>query len=56
MLVYQKTMFDGHYCIKSLSHLKTLEKTLRKVMFCITIVVCKSMKHSWVLNTPVPGQ
>ena len=47
MLVYQKNMFDGHYCIKSLSHLKTLEKTLRKVMFCITIVVCKSMKHSY---------
>ena len=26
MLVYQKTMFDCYYCIKSFCHLKTLEK------------------------------
>ena len=26
MLVYQKTMFDRYYCIKSFCHLKTLEK------------------------------
>ena len=25
MLVYQKTMFDRYYCIKSFCHLKTLE-------------------------------
>ena len=27
MLVYQKTMFDGYYCIKSFCHLKTLENS-----------------------------
>ena len=35
MLVYQKTLFDRYYCIKSLCHLKTLEKIF-KVFFCIT--------------------
>ena len=33
MLVYHKTMFDRYYCIKSVCHLKTLEKTLRKFIF-----------------------
>ena len=28
MLVYQKTMFDCYYCIKSFCLLKTLEKRL----------------------------
>ena len=27
MLVYQKTMFDRFYCIKSLCHLKTASKS-----------------------------
>ena len=36
MLVYQKTMFDGYYCIKSFRPLKT-GKTLQKVQFCITL-------------------
>ena len=27
MLVYQKTIFDRYYCIKSFCHLKTLEKS-----------------------------
>ena len=27
MLVYQKTMFDRYYCIKSFCHLKTLESS-----------------------------
>ena len=26
ILMYQKTMFDRYYCIKSFCHLKTLEK------------------------------
>ena len=26
MLVYQKTMFDSYYCIKSIFHLKNWEK------------------------------
>ena len=30
MLVYQKTMFDRYYCIKSFCHLKTLEKRFKK--------------------------
>ena len=33
MLVYQKTMFDHYYCIKSFCQLKNLEKKLRKVFF-----------------------
>ena len=31
MLVYQKTMFDRYYCIKSFCHLKTLEKRFEKL-------------------------
>ena len=46
MLVYQKTMFDRYYCIKSFCHLKTLEKTLRKVIFCITIMARKKHEAS----------
>ena len=30
MLVYQKTMFDRYYCIKSFCHLKTFEKRFKK--------------------------
>ena len=30
MLVYQKTMFDRYYCIRSFFHLKTLEKPFEK--------------------------
>ena len=30
MLVYQKTMFDRYYCIKSFIHLKTLGKRFEK--------------------------
>ena len=56
MLVYQKTMLDGYYCIKSLCHLKTLEKGLQKVHFCITIMARKSMKDSNISKTPVPEQ
>ena len=47
MLMYQKTMFDRCYCIKSFSHLKTLEKRFEKLIFCITIMVRKSMKDSF---------
>ena len=49
MLVYQNTMFDRDYCIKSLS-LENFGRTLRKVHFCIscTIMSRKSMKDSWV--------
>ena len=30
MLVYQKTLFDRYYCIKSFCHLKTLEKSFKR--------------------------
>ena len=33
MLVYQKTMFDRYYCIKSFYHLKTFEKNALKSSF-----------------------
>ena len=33
LIVYQKTMFDSYYCIKSFCHLKTLEKRFEKFMF-----------------------
>ena len=56
MLVYQKTMFDRYYCIKSFCHLKTLEKTLQLVHFCITMMARKSMNDLYVLKTPVPEQ
>ena len=32
MLVYQKSMFDRYYCIKSFRHLKTLEKLFEKLI------------------------
>ena len=51
MIMYQKTTFDRYYCIKSFCHLKTLEKTLRKVHFCISIMARKSMKDSYVLKS-----
>ena len=35
MLVYQKTMFDLYYCIKSFCHLKTLEKHFEKFIFVL---------------------
>ena len=31
--MYQKTMFDRYYCIKSFCHLKTLEKCFENVPF-----------------------
>ena len=53
MLVYQKTMFDPYYCIKSIRHLKTW-KNASKSSFCITIMAHKTMNGSKVLKTPVP--
>ena len=35
MLVYQKTMFDRYYCIKSFCHLKTLQKSFEKFIFVL---------------------
>ena len=39
-------MFDRYNCMKSFCHLKSLEKRLRKVQFCITIMARKSIKDS----------
>ena len=47
MLVYQKTMFDCYYCIKSFCHLKTLgKKNASKSYFCITIMAGKKHEAS----------
>ena len=35
MLVYQKTMFERYYCIKSFCHFKTLEKRFEKFIFVL---------------------
>ena len=35
MLVYQKTMFNLYDCVKSLCHLKTLEKHFEKFIFVL---------------------
>ena len=35
MIVYQKTMFDCYYCVKSFYHLKTLEKRFEKLIFVL---------------------
>ena len=35
MLVYQKTMFDRYYCIRSFCHLKTFENALKSsFLYC----------------------
>ena len=36
MLMYQKSMFDRYYCIKTIFRSKTLEKLFRKVLFSCT--------------------
>ena len=36
MLMYQKSMFDSYYCIKTFFRSKTLEKLLQKVLFSCT--------------------
>ena len=55
MLVYQKTMFDGYYSIKSICHLKTLEKRIEKF---ILYYHNGMQKHEGfeVLKKPVPEQ
>ena len=57
MLVYQKTMFERYYCIKSFCNLKTLGKRFEKFIFVLLqdvyIMARKSMKDSLVLNKPV---
>ena len=48
MLLYQKTMFDHYYCIKTFFRLKTLEK--------FEIKALKSMLPVNVLKMPLRGQ
>ena len=51
MLVYQKTMFDHYYCIKSFCHLKTLENT-SKSSFLYYYNCAKKHEGSQVLKKP----
>ena len=44
MLMYQQTMFDSYYNIKSFCHLKPLKNDSKKVHFCITIMARKRMQ------------
>ena len=48
MLVYQKTMFDSHYCINSFCHLKNRGKHIEK--FNIFIIYNGSQKHKGLLG------
>ena len=52
MLVYQKTMFDRYYCIKSFCHLETLEKRFEKFIL-YNYNGAQNMKD---LKSPVPEQ
>ena len=55
MFMYQKTIFDRYYCMKSFCHLKTLEKNASKSSFLFTTCIMARKKHP-VLKTPVPEQ
>ena len=55
MLVYQKTMLDRYYCMKSFCHLKNALKS-SFLYDRITIMARKSTKDPYVLKTPVPEQ
>ena len=57
MLIYQKSMFDFYYCIRSFFRSKTLEKLLQKVLFTCTYNGSgKHVNTANVLKTPLPGQ
>ena len=56
MLIYQKSMFDGYYCIKTFFRLKTLEKLFQKGLFPVRIMARKSTLPATVLKPPLPGQ
>ena len=46
MLLYQKTMFDCYYCIKSFCCLKTSGKRFGEFILVSPIMAWKSMKDS----------
>ena len=54
MLVYQKTMFDHYYCIKSFCHLKTLEKRFEKINFCTCITDYSPQRHEGFIVFKIP--
>ena len=57
MLMYQKSMFDRYYCIKTFSRSKTLEKMLQKVFFFVySTLALKGTLPANVLETPLPRQ
>ena len=49
-LMYQKSMFDRYYCIKSFSCPKTLEKMPRKALFPVPIMALKGTLTANVLR------
>ena len=54
--MYQKSMFDRFYCIKTFFRLKSLEKLLQKVFLPVPIMARKSTLPANVLKTALPGQ
>ena len=55
MLMYQKTMFDRYYCIKSFCHLKTMEIASKSSFL---YYYNGAQKHGGFISfeKPVPGQ
>ena len=51
MLMYQKSIFDCFYCIKTFSYSKTLDKRPQKVFFSVPVMAQKGMLPANVLKT-----
>ena len=57
MLMYQKSMFDCYYCIKTFFFArKTLNKLLQKVLFTCIIMAQKSILLANIFKMSLPGQ
>ena len=57
ILMYQKSMFDRYYCIKTFSRSKTLEKMFRKSLFLVySTLALKGTLPENVLKTLLLGQ
>ena len=54
--MYQKSMLDRYYCIKTFFRSKTLEKLLQKVLFSSTNNGAEKHVTYERLETPLPGQ
>ena len=53
MLVYQRSVFDPYYCIKTFLKLILLRKCFQKFFFPVPIMASNMRK---VLKTPLTGQ